>query len=186
MNQVTSTNEPAAQANQVTTGEPAAQHRFDGADHSDCDSGTTIAPVTSGEPAAEVNQVTSTSEPAAQANQVTTGEPADQRDSTAPATAIAHSDTTIAPVTSTGEPAAEHESTAPTTAMRFGTTIAPYRAASRPLSEPGHVDRRAGPQANQVTTGGRPIEHDRRRRHSDCASDTTIAPSRRPASRPLR
>ena len=42
-----------------------------------------------------MNQVTSTDEPAA------------QHDSTAPATAIAHSDTTIAPVTSTGEPAAQ-------------------------------------------------------------------------------
>ena len=34
-------------------------------------------------------------------------EPAAQHDSTAPATAIAHSDTTIAPVTSTGGPAAQ-------------------------------------------------------------------------------
>ena len=49
-----------------------------------------------------MNHVTSTGEPADQANHVTsTGEPADQHDSTAPPTAIAHSDTTV----TSGEPA---------------------------------------------------------------------------------
>ena len=85
-------------------------------------------------------------------NQVTsTGEPADQHDSTAPTTAIGHSDTTIAPVTSTGEPAAQ--------AMTFDgadRSDCPFgydhrarhvdRRAGR-SGEPGHVDRRAGRSA---------------------------------------
>ena len=57
MNQVTSTDEPAAQHDSTAPTTAIA--------HSD----TTIAPVTStAEPAAQVNQVTSTGEPAAQVN----------------------------------------------------------------------------------------------------------------------
>jgi hypothetical protein len=72
--------------------------------------------------------------------------PAPQHDSTAPTTAIAHSDTTIAPVTSTGEPAAQHDSTAPTTAIaQSDTTIAPVTSTGEPAA-----------QVNQVTSTGRP------------------------------
>ena len=65
-----------------------------------------------------------------------TSEPAAQHDSTAPTTAIAHSDTTIAPVTSTSEPAAQHDSTAPTTAIaQSDTTIAPVTSTSEPAAQ---------------------------------------------------
>ena len=109
-----------------TPDHPAPQHDSTAPTTAIAHSDTTIAPVTStGEPAAQANQVTST------------GEPAAQHDSTAPTTAIAHSDTTIAPVTSTSEPAAQHDSTAPTTAIAaFG-----YDHRAR------HVDRRAGRSA---------------------------------------
>ena len=131
-----------------TPDHPAPQHDSTAPTTAIAHSDTTMAPVTStGEPAAQANQVTSTDEPAAQANQVTsTGEPAAQHDSTAPTTAIAHSDTTIAPVTSTGEPAAQHDSTAPTTATAHSdTTIAPVTSTSEPAA-----------QANQVTSTGEP------------------------------
>ena len=107
-----------------------------------------------------------------------TGEPAAQHDSTAPTTAIAHSDTTIAPVTSTSEPAAQHDSTAPTTAIAHSdTTIAPVTSTSEPAAQ------------HDSTAPTTAIAH----------SDTTIAPVTstgepaaqanqvtRPASRPLR
>ena len=85
-----------------------------------------------------------------------TGEPAAQHDSTAPTTAIAHSDTTIAPVTSTGEPAAQHDSTAPTTAIAHSdTTIAPVTSTGEPAAQVNQVTSTGGP-ADQVNYAALP------------------------------
>ena len=194
-----------------TPDHPAPQHDSTAPTTAIAHSDTTIAPVTStGEPAHQVNQVTSTNEPAAQhdstspttaiahsdttiAPVTSTSEPAAQHDSTAPTTAIAHSDTTIAPVTSTGEPAAQHDSTAPTTATAdSGTTIGPSRRpASRPLSmirrrRPQRLRIRIRPSRPSRRPASRPLSMIRRRRPQRLR--IRIRPSRpsRRASRPLR
>ena len=138
-------------------------------------------------------RVTSTDEPAAHGERTvtSTGEPADHGEprsrrpasrplsmiSTAPTTAIAHSDTTIAPVTSTTSRPLRHDSTAPTTAIADSdTTIAPVTSTSEPAA-----------QVNQVTSTGEPAAQMIRRRRPQRLR-IRIRPSRRrrPASRPLR
>ena len=110
--------------------------------------------------------------------------PAPQHDSTAPTTAIAHSDTTIAPVTSTSEPAAQHDSTAPTTAIAHsGTTTAPVTSTSEPAAQHdstapttaiAHSDTTIAP----VTSTSEPAaQHDSTAPTTAIAhSDATIAP----------
>ena len=110
--------------------------------------------------------------------------PAPQHDSTAPTTAIAHSDTTIAPVTSTGEPAAQHDSTAPTTAIAHSdTTIAPVTSTGEPAAQhdstaPTTATAHSGTTIAPVTSTGEPAaQHDSTAPTTAIAhSDTTIAP----------
>ena len=110
--------------------------------------------------------------------------PAPQHDSTAPTTAIAHSDTTIAPVTSTSEPAAQHDSTAPTTAIAHSdATIAPVASTSEPAAQHdstapttaiAHSDATIAPVAS---TSEPAAQHDSTAPTTAIAnSDATIAP----------
>ena len=114
--------------------------------------------------------------------------PASQHDSTAPTTAIAHSDTTIAPdnlsVTSTGEPAAQEPSTStsePAAQAKHGTST------DEPAAQAKHV-KSTGEPAAQAKQARRPASRPLRRSTSRRPASRPIrrSTSRRPASRPLR
>ena len=116
--------------------------------------------------------------------------PAPQHDSTAPTTAIAHSDTTIAPdnlsVTSTGEPAAQakHDTSTnePADQAKHGTST------SEPADQAKHGTSTGEPadQAKHGTTTGEPADQAKHGTSTGEPAAEAKHRSRRPASRPTQ
>ena len=135
--------------------------------------------------------------------------PASQHNSTAPTTAIAHSDPTIAPVTSTGEPAAHIETDHATVEPAAQATHVDQRAGrsgearhdDQRTGRPGqarHDDRRAGRSGQARHPTNKPAAQAKHATNEPAVTAAADAPARRtnepaaeakhtrPTSRPLR